>query len=90
MVILKVTHITKTRAIHTVNSAVLYGLLKEAYEEEMNKAVELIPLHEWIEKKCKSNPTFKYWILVLDLEILLLSYVRSIRTSNFALSKERL
>lgn len=83
---LKVTHVTKARAIHQKTAAVLYSLLKEAFTQ-VHPATSF---EEWIEQKRSKCPTFKFWLLVLNLEVLLLSFIRSIRNGNYELYKQTL
>lgn len=78
------THITKARAVHQVTAAVLYSLLKDAHEEKCPE----ISLQEFIDKMSLTSPTFKYWIMVLCLEVVLLSYVRAVRCGDFEVYKD--
>lgn len=41
-------------------------------------------------ERCQSSPQFKYWDIVLNLELTLLQFVRSERTANFDLYVETL
>lgn len=76
----------KARAIHVKTAAVLYSLLYEAFTQENPD----ISFEEWIKEKCSNCPTFRFWLLVLDLEVLLLPFVRSIRDSNYGLFTQTL
>jgi hypothetical protein len=49
---------------------------------------ESIPIEEWAEMKCSSSPTFLFWLQVLNLEELLLAFVRSLRQGDYQLFKE--
>ena len=40
---------------------------------------------DWKKKMCTKNPTFKYWDIILSLEILVLIFVRFHRERNFSL-----
>ena len=39
----------------------------------------------WLQKKTKAHPQFLYWATALELQLLVLEYVRSIREGNFSL-----
>jgi hypothetical protein len=45
---------------------------------------------DWCENQCKSHPQFKYWDTVLRLELALMTFIRSLRESNFDLFLEAL
>ncbi|CAG9769504.1 unnamed protein product [Ceutorhynchus assimilis] len=82
----KVTHILRARRMHQISAATLYSLLIDAHEnEETDKT-----LHDWIDEKSKSSPMFKYWFMVLNLQILLLTFVRSVRSADFVIFKQSL
>ncbi|KAK3921569.1 DNA primase [Frankliniella fusca] len=86
--LLKVTHIKRAREIHQITAAVLHSLLIEEYSRcQPNGDVEL---SEWITLTSKDSPTFKFWLTVLNLEILLLDFVRSVRLGNFSGFKDAL
>ncbi|CAG9768418.1 unnamed protein product [Ceutorhynchus assimilis] len=83
--LLKVSNILKARAIHQVTACALYSLLFEAYELDDPAG---ITLEQWAAEKSKINPNFKYWYGLLNLEILALCFVKSIRDANFKLYKK--
>ncbi|CAG9770258.1 unnamed protein product [Ceutorhynchus assimilis] len=86
--VMKVTHITKARSLHQITAATLYILLMEAYDSENSN--QATSISEWVDEKSKSSSTFEYWILLLNLEILLLCFVRSIRLGDYVLFKDSL
>lgn len=49
-----------------------------------------IPLEQWVEQCSASSPTFKFWVLVLSLEVLLLTFIRAVHQGNYVLYKETL
>lgn len=84
---LKASHVTRTRRAHQVTACSLYILLHKAYTHycsTLPKDNEPLPLEEWVSKN-KSCPTFRFWWIVLSLEILLLLFVKSLREGNFQL-----
>ena len=91
---LHATHVSKTRHAHQVTAATLYTLLQKAYEEscavEAANSGSLLTLTEWCSDQQQANVQFDYWLKTLELEILLLLFVRSIREGNFELYVETL
>lgn len=81
---MQVKHIIKSRTIHQVTASVLYSLLKDAHAEKSPTT----SLHEWILKMSKVSPTFKFWMMVLCLEVMLLSFIRAVRCGDFELYKK--
>ena len=79
----QVPHITKARAHHQYTAAALYSLLKDAYFSANPN--EESPLGEWTENMSKSSPTFKFWLTALNLQILLLVFLRAVRLGDFKL-----
>ena len=62
--------------------------MKEAYDRhtvttEVNQSFE-----DWRSYCEEKFPQFRFWSLTLKLELMILSFVRSIRVGNFALYKE--
>ena len=49
-----------------------------------------IAFTQWHEKMCLAHPMSIFWSRILDFELTLLSFVRSLRTSDFELYKEAL
>ncbi|CAG9766130.1 unnamed protein product [Ceutorhynchus assimilis] len=81
----KVTHVKRAREVHQVTASVLHTLLLEAYE---NDDPDNLDVDLWVLERGKENPTFYYWLQVLNHHILLSTFVKSIRQSNFLLYKE--
>lgn len=82
----QVTHVKRARELHQVTASVLHTLLQEAYDHD--DPDQEISLDSWVVKKSKDNPTFYYWLQVLNLEILLLTFVKSVRQSDYPLYKD--
>lgn len=75
----------KARAIHQKTAVALFSLLRDAYDED-NPDQDL-SIEDWAEQKAQEFPLFKFWLTVLNLEILLLTFVRSVRMGDFELYK---
>lgn len=81
---LKVIHVKKARGIHQVTAAALYHLLHDAYQEADSE----LEFQTWCEERAEESVMFKYWQTCLNMEILLLLFVRSIREGNYILFRE--
>lgn len=78
--LLKSDHIKRARYAHEVSLVALNILLFEIYEcDEDNEAIEY---QEWIEIKRKESPQFEYWITAMELQAILLQFVKSLRTGD--------
>lgn len=85
---LKAAHITKTRHAHQVTSCGLYMLLEEAYQQyglTIQDGEQQLSLEEWCNKRSADCPQFKFWHLVLNLELCIFIFIRSVRQGNFQL-----
>ena len=80
---LRASHVAKTRHAHQVTASSLYMLLHKAYSENMGEAKEEVSLDEWCCQRSNESPQFKFWYEVLLLEVDVLIFIRSLRTSNF-------
>ena len=69
-----------------MNAASLYQLLNEAYESHnVDDSCQKPSFHEFKQQKMEEQPQFRFWIQVLELELDVLQYVRSIHEGNFEL-----
>ena len=87
---LKASHVTKTRHAHQDPAVSLYMLLKKAYLQSCHSKELSMSLEEWCCQRNRESQTFKYWYLMLLLEIDVLIFIRSLRDSDFALYKDSL
>ena len=83
-----VTHVTHTRRAHQTTAGSLYHLLQKAYlascsslGEERNQS----PLEDWCSSRAELYLQFKFWLLILQLELPVLVYVKAIREEDFKL-----
>ena len=81
---LKAAHITRTRRAHQVTACVLYQALNEAYLTSVEPGIEAKSLEDWCNQQ-SCLPMFKFWFTVLQLELTVLVFVRSIRTGDYQL-----
>ncbi len=85
---LKSSHISRTRHAHQVTACTLFILLKKAYHDYVcNNPEEDPPIsfETWYTQRKTECPQFLYWFTCLELELLVFSFVRSLRTGNFDL-----
>ena len=64
--------------------------LTQADVATAGNASERMIFKTWCQEKAKNHPQFKYWCLVLKLELNVLMFVRSLRSSNFKMYVETL
>ncbi|KAE8744656.1 hypothetical protein FOCC_FOCC008717 [Frankliniella occidentalis] len=81
-----VSSITKSRLFHQYTAAVLHSLLKDAYFNDHPDSD--VSFETWIAESATRSPTFKFWLLVLRLELLLLKFVRAVREAHYAEFRE--
>ena len=88
---LSASSVTRTRHMHQVTACCLYMLQKEAYEHHcVEENEEALDFDDWCEKRRKESPQFQFWDLVLSMELVTFSLVRSFREANFGLYCEAL
>ena len=63
------------------------SLFNQLHEAMPNSLTDLSP-YNWLSQKSKDSTSFLYWKCVIDLQVLILLYVRSIREGNFKLHVE--
>lgn len=77
--ILKSTHIKRARYAHEVSLAALNIVLFEQFKSETESDDH--SYYEWIKDKKRASPQFQYWITVMELEAILLQFVKCLRTA---------
>ena len=88
---IQAAHLMRTRNAHGVTAASLYILQCQACDDylgEMEGTAERLNFETWCQEKARKHPQFKYWCLVLELELTVLMFVQSLRSSNFQLYVE--
>ena len=80
--LLKTTSLMKTRHAHTVTLMALELLQREAMKED---AVPVDKKLEWVAERTKDNPTFLFWEITKNLELMILNAVRGLREKNLDL-----
>ena len=90
---LKVSHVTRTRHAHQVTASSLYILLHKAYTEYSSSQEDeetLDSLEAWCDERAKNSPQFLFWYTILQLELQVMIFVRSLRKADFNLYIEAL
>ena len=77
------SHLTRTRHAHQISVLSLAKLQKDAHVSGMGSSEK--PFQEWINYMCDISPTFKFWDMIIQLQTLILIFVRSHRERNFQL-----
>ena len=86
------SHVKRSCYAHTVTAATLYICMRNVYVE----CIKDIPpdkkptFEEWRVQREEISTQFKYWSTVLQLQLIMLTFVRSLREGNFELYIESL
>ncbi|KAG1664759.1 Flotillin-1 [Nymphon striatum] len=91
---IRASHVLRTRRAHQVTAAALYILQHRAYSHyclgQTRDAKDLSEFESWCCQRGKDIPQFHYWATMLELELLLLVYVRSLRQGSLMMYIEAL
>ena len=90
---LKAAHVTQTRHAHQVTASALYILLIKAYLhyiEMLEPGNQSASFDDWCAQQKENVPQFYFWHKTLELELLVLAYIRSLRTRNSPMYVESL
>ena len=75
------SHVKRTRYAHEVTACTLYSLFRQAYQESDCDS----SFNDFCDEQVKRHLHFRYWLIIMWLEVILLSFVRSLRQGNFEL-----
>ena len=90
---LKASYVTRTRRAHQITASSLYLLQRNAckeYIQTLGTDSEMMSLEDWCDARSDSSPQFQFWPLILQLELVVMVYVRALREANFLLYIEAL
>ena len=89
---LKSSHITRTRHVHQISALTLSKLQKDAFLGENAGLLDEEKFEKWRVTMTETSPTctFKYWDMVLRIEIQILIFIRAHREKDFPLYVEAL
>ena len=85
---IKATSVTRTRRAHQVTASALYIMISKAYvkyKESLEEGGNMLTFDNWCIERVAAVPQFQFWFMALQLELLLLVFIRSIRQANFDL-----
>ena len=89
-----VHHICRTRYMHQVSVAAIYTLVKRAYDRHISKANEenthVLTFSNWLMQLQEEQPQADFWFKSMELDLLILHFVKSCRTADFKLYIETL
>ena len=74
------SHVKHTRYAHEVTACTLYSLLRQAYQESDCDS----RFNDFCDEQVKRHPQFRYWLIIMRLEVILLSFVRSLLQGNLS------
>ncbi len=83
---LKGSQVKRCRYVHQITCAGLYVLLSDAFRSSSTCK----SFQDWVEEQLSESTQFQYLFTVIQIEALLLKFVRSLRESNFELFVETL
>ena len=84
---LNASHVTRTRYAHQVTAATLHILMTKTYEKHSIEKKTISDFKTWRKDKESQYPQFYFWSQTLKLQLLVMSFIRSIRSGDFNLYK---
>ena len=78
-------HIKRTRYAHQVSFVSLYMLKQNAYVDYCNDVVGPPESYSMWNERSQTVPQFKFWSMIIELELLMTRFVRSLREGDFPL-----
>ena len=81
------SNVKRTRHAHEVTASALFFLQHKSFclFKADGFILQSMLFEEWCEDRSTHSPQFKFWHITLQLELLYLLFVRSLRESNFVL-----
>ena len=81
-------HIQRTRYIHQVSLVAFSIMRQEAYSQYVQSDGNGLSLDQWISQESNKSPNFAYWSTLIDLEMIMCRFIRSIREGDFLLYRQ--
>ena len=85
---LHASHVTRTRRAHQITASSLYILHKKAFLEYQGRLEDenaQLSFENWCSNKSVHHPQFKFWFLVLQIELAIMIFIRAVREGIFQL-----
>lgn len=86
---LRVAHLTKTRRAHQITAVALHKLQQIAFAK-LNGQHDDEEFQKWHDGMIKNSPTYKFWFMIMQMELTVLVFVKAHRENNFSLYVEAL
>ena len=85
--ILKAAHVARAKHAHQVTACSLQILLNNAYirYQESTLPQDCLTYEQWLIKGIADSPMYQYWFITLELELLIVTFLRSVREGKFDL-----
>ena len=87
---LTASSVTRTRLAHQITACTLYKLMRGAYEDYCSENISTLSFDEWHDQQLLVSPQFQIWHLVLDMELIIFTLIRSFREGNYILYRAAL
>ena len=84
----KVCHVKRTRYAHQVTASSLHILMKKSYRqyiESLESGNEPESFKHWCDRRRQESPQFQFWYTAFQLELVIFTYIKSLRTADFPL-----
>ena len=83
--LISVTHLTRARYFHQVSAMALYVTLDDAFQDFSSRLEpgDEMSKENWIKNLSGENPNFMFSLQAVELELVVLQFVRSVRTGDF-------
>ena len=75
---LSASHVTRARYAHQITAGSLKILQERAYKQYIDREIEgqnILTFEKWCDQQCQEQPQFKYWVLTLQLELMVLQFI---------------
>ena len=86
---LRASHVARTRRAHQITAAALYILKHRAYDRYRltctSDGQDVLGFKHWCDWREQVCPQFQYWAIVMELELCIMVYVRSLRQGSFTM-----
>ena len=85
---IKAANVTRNRWAHQVTASVLYLLRQEGYTQycdELDEGHVTVSVEDGCATRADTSPQFKFWSIILKLELEIMINVRSLREGDFML-----
>ena len=86
---LRVAHLTKTRRAHQITAVALHKMQHVAFAKHIGQH-DKEEFQKWHDGMIKTSATYKFWFMIMQMELTVLAFVKAHRENNFSLYVEAL